>query len=282
MTTPVDPTGPPHAVDDDQNEVDRRLADRPDVAHRSPSDPDAAVIAIREICPYLTATSGSWRSATPNRDHRCGAVDPPGLLSIEKQRRLCLSVDHGACAAFRAARAGRAAILAPGLDPTAVAVADASRRPVARTAAVVLERPRFTMPTTRWPLDRALTQAALIGLMVLAFGAVAVSRFGQGDGAGAPGSPSASPSASATAPPRPTRRPTPSPSASASASAGASAAPSGPSASAQASFRAQYRVQSGDTLVEIAAQFDTTVAAIQEANGLTGSDLRIGQVLNIP
>jgi LysM repeat protein len=35
-------------------------------------------------------------------------------------------------------------------------------------------------------------------------------------------------------------------------------------------------------LVEIAAQFDTTVAAIQEANGLTGSDLRIGQVLNIP
>jgi LysM repeat protein len=53
-------------------------------------------------------------------------------------------------------------------------------------------------------------------------------------------------------------------------------------ASPSPSFRATYRVKSGDTLVGIAAEFNTTVAAIQEANGLTGSDLRIGQLLNIP
>jgi LysM repeat protein len=214
-------------------------------------------------------------------------VDPPGLLSIEKQRRLCLSVDHGACAAFRAAKAGRAAVLAPGLDPTTVAVADAARRPVARTAAVVLERPRFALPTTRWPLDRALTQVVLVALMVLAFGALAVSRFSSSGDGGAVASPSASPSASSSPTPRPTQRPSPSPSPSApasglpSASASASAVVS-PPASPAPSFRATYRVESGDTLVAIAAQFGTTVKAIQDANGLTSSVLKVGQQLNIP
>ena len=286
MAVPVDPTGSPRATDGAAPEPahsppGHRPADGREVGRAVPES-DAAVVAIREICPYLIATSGSWRSAAPNREHRCGAVDPPGLLSIEKQRRLCLSIDHGACAAFRAARAGRAAILAPGLDPTTVAVADASRRPVARTAAVVLERPRFSVPSTRWPLDRALTQIALIGLMVIAFAAVAISRFSPQDGAGAIGSPSAGPSASAsaTATPRPTPRPTPSPSA--SPSADASASPSGPAPGASPSFRATYRVEAGDTLFGIATEFDTTVAALQEANGLTGTDLRIGQILNIP
>jgi LysM repeat protein len=212
-------------------------------------------------------------------------VDPPGLLSIEKQRRLCLSVDHGACAAFRAAKAGRAAVLAPGLDPTTVAVADAARRPVARTAAVVLERPRFALPTTRWPLDRALTQVVLVALMVVAFGALAVSRFSSSGDGGGVASPSASPSASTSPTPRPTQRPSPSPSAPASGAPSASASASAvvsPPASTAPSFRATYRVKSGDTLVAIAAQFGTTVKAIQDANGLTSSDLKVGQQLNIP
>lgn len=44
-----------------------------------------------------------------------------------------------------------------------------------------------------------------------------------------------------------------------------------------------YTVRAGDTLTSIAARFDTTVAAIAEANGLRDlHTLRIGQVLRIP
>jgi LysM repeat protein len=289
MTVPLEPTRSEHAPKGEDGELvvmPDPSPDREPRPDRIRGENDAtAVQAVRQICPYLIATSGSWRSASPNREHRCGAVDPPGLLTIEKQRRLCLSVDHGACAAFRAAKAGRASVLAPGLDPTTVAVADAARRPIARTAAVVLERPRFTVPTTRWPLDRALTQVVLVGLMILAFGAVAISRLSDPGAGGVVASPPASPSASPTQTPRPTLRPTPSPSgspASPGASAGASPVASPPSSSAAPSFRATYRVKSGDTLVAIAAQFGTTVRAIQDANGLTGSDLKVGQVLNIP
>lgn len=269
MTTPAnEPPPSAHALDDSASaEPDATFPYRRSHVELS------AVQAVGELCPYLTAASGSWRSSAANREHRCGALDPPGQLPLEKQRRLCLSTHHVSCPAFRAARAGRAAVLAPGLDPTAVAVVDAARRPLARTSAIVLQQPRFMAPVARWPLDRALSQAALVALLVLAFAVVAVARLTSSDGGAAIGSPSASPTASAPATPRPTRRPTPSPSGSGSLVPSGSPAPS---------FRATYRVQAGDTLVEIAAQFDTTVAAIQEANGLTGSDLRIGQILNIP
>lgn len=44
-----------------------------------------------------------------------------------------------------------------------------------------------------------------------------------------------------------------------------------------------YTVQTGDTLVAIAARFGTTVEAIMQANGLTDpSYIRVGQVLSIP
>ncbi len=43
-----------------------------------------------------------------------------------------------------------------------------------------------------------------------------------------------------------------------------------------------YTVKSGDTLFKIATQFKTTVAAIQQLNGLSGSLIYVGQVLKIP
>jgi LysM repeat protein len=43
-----------------------------------------------------------------------------------------------------------------------------------------------------------------------------------------------------------------------------------------------YTVQRGDNLFRIALRFGTTVAAIQQANGLTGSTIFVGQVLKIP
>jgi LysM repeat protein len=238
--------------------------------------------SITEVCPYLTASSGAWRIATPNRAHRCSALEPPGHVTTDKQRRHCLSVDHANCQIFRTARANRAAVLAPGVDPAAVAAADAARRPIARTAPLILEQPRLSAPAARWPLDRALSQIALIGLMVVAFGVVVFSRL---SASGPPATPSPVASIEATSSPtaRPTRRPTPSPAPSGSLdpSAPVSAAPSGAGATVAPSVRT-YRVQAGDTLVGIAGEFGTTVKAIQDLNGLTGSDLRIGQVLQIP
>lgn len=44
----------------------------------------------------------------------------------------------------------------------------------------------------------------------------------------------------------------------------------------------EYVVRAGDTLWLLAQRYNTTVDAIKSLNGLTGNDLRIGQVLKIP
>ncbi|MCB1459426.1 MAG: LysM peptidoglycan-binding domain-containing protein, partial [Nitratireductor sp.] len=49
-----------------------------------------------------------------------------------------------------------------------------------------------------------------------------------------------------------------------------------------ASAQSGYTVASGDTLSRIASRNNTTVSALMKANGLTGSNLRIGQKLVIP
>jgi LysM repeat protein len=243
-------------------------------AHHEPAD-------IREICPYLTSSSGAWRSAAPHREHRCRAVDPPGHLTHEKQRRLCLSVEHGSCPAFWAARANRAAVLAPGADPSVVAAADASRRPIARSTPLVLEHHRLPAAQARWPLDRAMSQVALVVLMILAFGAVAVARLSSpASSLSAIPTPSASSAASPTATPRRTVPPSPSSGPSSSAPSGSPVASA--SAGAVQGIRTTYRVKKGDTLSGIAATYQTTVAAIRQLNNLPNSDLKIGQVLKIP
>ena len=239
--------------------------------------------ALDEICPYLLSSDGGWRSAAPNRDHRCTAVDPPAPLPADKQRALCLSAAHAGCPAYRAARTARASMLAPGLDPAVVASADAARRPIARSTAVVLEQPRFAIAGLGGNL--ALSQAALVALMVLAFVVLVVSRFSAGGAAPEPSpSPSitASPSPSPTARPTPRPTPTPSPAGSGAAPSGSGVVPPSPAAPSAAAFRTTYRVEAGDTLVGIASEYETTVAAIQEVNGMAGSSLRIGQLLKIP
>jgi LysM repeat protein len=79
----------------------------------------------------------------------------------------------------------------------------------------------------------------------------------------------------------PTPTPSVNPSGSGAAPAASGAVPSA-GASQAAAVRANYRVKAGDTLVGIASTFGTSVAAIQGLNGLTGSDLKIGQLLKIP
>ena len=44
----------------------------------------------------------------------------------------------------------------------------------------------------------------------------------------------------------------------------------------------EYTVRSGDTLWQLAQRYNTTVDAIQNLNGLSGSNLNIGQILKIP
>lgn len=235
-----------------------------------PGAPLSARDAVAGTCPYLLSAGGAWRSISPSRDHRCSAVEPVAPQSTDKQRRHCLSADHDHCALFRAARVARANNLIAGADPAAVDGADRTRRPLARTAPILLEPRRLVDQTMRLRLDRAPGQAALIGLMIVAFAVVALARL---SGGAAPAIvPSPGPSAVAVVP---TRAPTPRPSPSVAVSVAPSSSPS-------PSFRATYKVLKGDTLRAIATKYKTTVPKIQAANGLKTTTLKIGQVLNIP
>jgi LysM repeat protein len=62
----------------------------------------------------------------------------------------------------------------------------------------------------------------------------------------------------------------------------ASPATSPAAAASSPTFASTYRVKAGDTLVGIAATYGTTVGELQRVNRLTGSDLKIGQVLQVP
>jgi hypothetical protein len=225
------------------------------------------------LCPYLASAGGSWRMATPSREHRCIALSPPAAQTTDKQRRHCLSAEHVDCSIYRAARESRRATLAGGADPRRIAAADDARRPLPRTAPILLEPPRLVDQVTRLQLDRAPGQLALVALMVVAFAVVALSRLTSGSSPG----PSLDPSPSALGPSRPAPTSTPVPTVAPSADASASA-----SSSASPSFRTTYTVKKGDTLVGVASKFQTTAEAIRTLNNLTTSTLHVGQVLKIP
>ena len=210
--------------------------------------------------------------ATPSREHRCRGLMPPAPQTTEKQRRHCLSSDHVECAIYRAARDARQATLAAGAGVERVIAADEARRPLPRTAPILLEPPRLLDQASRLQLDRAPGQLALVALMVLAFAIVALSRISAGSGQASP-----PPSVAAVVPsivPR-TTPPTP-------IVLPSDAASLEPSGSPVPSFRTTYTVKKGDTLVGVANKFKTTAAAIRTLNNLTSSTLHVGQVLKIP
>ena len=250
---------------------------RPGADHDAVADPGprprpstTARDAVGDLCPYLTSSGGSWRIAGPSRDHRCAALEPPAPQPTDKQRKHCLSPDHVECPTFRASRAARTATLAGGADPALVDAADLRRRPLARTAPILLEPPHLVEKAVRLRFDRAPGQVALVGLMVVAFAIVALTRLSAG---GAPTA-SASVEASSLA-----VQPSPSPSPTATPTIG----PSGsPSAAPSPSFRTTYKVKKRDTLAAIAGRFGTTAAKIKSLNGLKSNTLKVGQVLKIP
>jgi nucleoid-associated protein YgaU len=258
---------------------DTHLGSRPD----GPPDPaphparvatPSATEATAATCPYLTSVGGAWRQATPSRDHRCAALEPPAPQPTDKQRRHCLSPNHVECPIFRAARTARAVSLTPSGDPAAVAVVDAARRPIARTAPILLERPRLVEQAVRLSFDRGPGQLALVALMILAFSIVAFTRLSGGSPPAA--SASVAPSDIAAASSSPSSTPGPSPSVSPIPSASVSPSP-------EPSFRGLYTVRNGDTLYSIARRFKTTTGAIRRLNHLsTTAVIHPGQVLKIP
>lgn len=262
-------------------------------------------MAIAATCPFLAGPDGEYRAASPSRDHRCGAVDPPVRLPVEKQQQLCLRTRHLECPAFVAA--------------TAPGVALTTSRPVPRSAPLVLERAEPILSIAGLTFPARALQFGLAGLLAVAL-VVVVLGGGEGRTPASAVGPGASASAAAVARATPTPRRTTGPSASAGAvaapTAGApatsepantestepvgsaepeqtapatvpgatavapadTASPSGGVASGKT-----YRVKKGDTLSGIAKRFGTTVKALQELNNITDPRLlRIGQILKLP
>jgi hypothetical protein len=236
------------------------------------ADPEADRTLAR-ICPYLAAADGAWRSSTVAREHRCGAVTPPAQLAAEKQRRLCLTADHFACATYEAARAAR---------PLAQGPAATLPRPLARTTPLVLDHGRIAVAIPALRSDRPNSQAILIALLALAFLAILFARLTGGDDLAGATDASPTPRATAVASAAgPSAAPTSQPSDVPVASAAPSGAPATPRPSASAART--YKVKSGDTLIGIAARFGTTPKAIARLNGIpVSANLHIGQVLKIP
>lgn len=245
--------------------------------------------ASAAVCPYLMASDGRWRAATPAREHRCTVVTPPAVLAPEKQRRLCLSPDHVGCSTYMAAVADAAGAIDDDVTGSSL---DSPRRGrvVTRTVPLVLDYGRLAVGLPALRTDRGAGQSGLVALMGIAFVAIVIARFSAGGPNITPaavGAASASPSHAASARPSvapaasdvPTRtlvptevEPTPAP-------GGASAAPP-PSATAGPTT---YKVKSGDTLGGIARTFHTTVAELMQLNGIDNPRLlHVGQVLDLP
>ena len=250
-------------------------------------------------CPYLAADGRGWRSIAADRAHRCTAVSPPAVLALDKQRRLCLVLEHTGCATYQAAVAAHHAPVAAGPSSSAAgnlgpeepttgshdraAIERVTRWAITRSTPVVLDHGRLPPAVTMLSPFRRGGQLALGSLMVLALSAVLASRLGTPDGAPAGAVASSSAGPSATAEPTATPRVTPRPSPSGSATVGPTATPGATPSLVPTASPVTYTVRSGDTLVRIASQFGTTAAAIASANGITDPGrIAVGQVLVIP
>jgi LysM repeat protein len=257
--------------------TDRAPASEPTRVGSDGPAAEPAISALRDLCPFLLAADGGWRSVDATGQHRCTAVYPPAQLTTEKQRRLCLTPDHATCATFVAALEAR--------EP-ASATRPVDARPIPRTTPVVLERTRFALPILPIRPDRTAGQAALVVLLALAFVGVVLSRPSGSDGTpGGVGGPSVSPAATT-----PARSP-------AASAAVVEPSPSSvePSPTPKLTLvptedspppstrPAHYRVKPGDTLSGIAAEYGTTWQVLAELNDIKNpSALRVGTILDLP
>jgi len=225
---------------------------------------------VDRICPYL-ALSDDGRTVADGFDpeHRCHALTPPAPLERSRQVQLCLTEAHARCERFGAARTAWLAA-SSGLPRLAPDVAFGRTR-------LVLEPEAAWRNRTSAPVTRVSRSALLVAGVAVAVVALLVlsSLFGVLGGAPA-GSPTATPTPSSSAVPSESLAP-------ASLGPSASVVPaSNPPQATPGPSQTIYVVQEGDTLNLIAQRFGTTVAAIQTANGLSGTEINVGQQLIIP
>jgi hypothetical protein len=217
--------------------------------------------------------------------------------SILKQRDLCLTSGHRACATYVAAH-GLELGSAAGLHPDA----GAGFWPDARSTVVALEVSRSRVGGLPGASGRHGGQALLVGLMVLAFLVLVIARTTPPSSGDTPPSLAAGVAAGAT--PAATLAEPGGSGAAATSSLAPSPSQAGPGASAPASATPvpsrppvatprptatpvpanaeRYKVKGGDTLSGIAARYGTTVKKLKAANGLTSNTIHAGQVLVIP
>jgi nucleoid-associated protein YgaU len=247
----------------------------------------AAAFATQRLCPYLVADGSEWRSASPSRDHRCGAVAPPVPLAVDKQRRLCLTNRHVGCPTFLAAADQPGRAVGSGVpDPSQRSTRRAGVPPggetvtrwsIVRTVPVLLDGGRLSSTLTSVGRLRAQPQLILVALLLVAFVAIAAARL-SGGGPATPGGAQPRGSAVAIVP-----GPSVVPSAESEPSAVPSAATPSPTLPTTAESTRTYKVKRGDTLYVIARRFGTTVSTIQRLNHLGNSTtLHAGQVLKLP
>jgi hypothetical protein len=143
-----------------------------DTTETTPRRPPDAIVGARttwlELCPYLRDVTGTWRATQPTGEHRCTAVAPPGAVTAETQRSLCLVAGHVECPVYQNAREKR-------VQGGAGAASPEPTRPIPLTAPVILERPAGAALLAARVRD-SLPQVGLILLIALAAGAVILAR----------------------------------------------------------------------------------------------------------
>jgi hypothetical protein len=296
------PTGTPAAVAGSAGAVPEQVAPATGTG-AAPSVVDAADALMRPavLCPYLRMADGSHRALATSRDHRCWAVDPPGVVSAQVQSELCLGAAHTACERYVAARDHRAVGLAADHIPPRLVGSPRFAVPIDPVPVAVDARApgREAGPITASVSRRRLPALLIAGGVVLLSVVVLAALLGGGILGTAHASPtpalaalaaSADPTSGPT--PRPTRTPTATPaqtvrptSALASAPAGEvvpeTVGPTPPVATTPIpSFevRRLYLVKDGDTWQTIAVRFGLRPKDLKAVNG----PLVVGEKIVIP
>ena len=234
------------------------------------------------VCPLL-GLAADGRTVVDGVDpgHRCHAEVPSLPLDRQQQARVCLTPGFERCERFL-----RHAALTGGIRPRPAPIADG----LVSTRLLLTPEPAWrgiAGRTRRARTGRAVGLAAG-ALLLVAGGAAVASTLGgppepSGDGLAlttATGRPTATATPRPT--PDPTEAPTPIPTAAPTPIPPPPETPVPTPPPTPTPVRT-YVVQEGDTLSTIAAAFGSTVAAIQEANGISDpNEITIGQTLVIP
>ena len=228
------------------------------------SGPLAVIITgedwLDRICPFLRARDGSWRSASPVREHRCWATDPPSELPVLTQQRLCLVAEHDGCERFLHARELRSASLARDRSGGAVARSDSRSRPRSSRRAGGRVTTVAAGMTARLLAAPRLAIGAVVGAILVAVVALVVVG---GSGVRGP-APSDGPAVS-------------------QAPGSQAVSPDVGDPSPGPDGLRRYRVRPGDTLRTIAERFGISVRQLRSVNDL-GDPPRLepGDIILVP